>query len=62
MANISTLPVNQCLDGKIAIITGGTGGIGIAIAQAFLKSGISAIVITGRNEKNLIRLKSNWIK
>lgn len=57
IANISTLPVNQCLDGKIAIITGGTGGIGIAIAQAFLKSGISAIVITGRNETRLNQAK-----
>lgn len=53
IANISILPINQCLDGKIALVTGGTGGIGLAIAKAFLRSGISAIVITGRNEVRL---------
>ena len=62
IANIATLPVNQCLNGKIALITGGTGGIGLAIAQAFLKSGISAIVITGRSEAKLNQIKTGLDK
>lgn len=38
------------LEGKVALITGGTSGIGKSIAEAFLKSG-ATVIITGRNEK-----------
>ena len=34
------------LNGKVAIITGGTGGIGQAMARAFLAEGASAVVIS----------------
>jgi D-sorbitol dehydrogenase (acceptor) len=34
------------LNGKVAIITGGTGGIGRAMARAFLAEGASAVVIS----------------
>jgi NAD(P)-dependent dehydrogenase (short-subunit alcohol dehydrogenase family) len=40
------------LSGKVAVITGGSSGIGYAIAQAFVVEGCS-VVITGRNEEKL---------
>ncbi len=40
---------NDLLKGRKALITGGTGGIGFAIASAFLDAGAS-VVITGRDE------------
>ena len=40
------------LDGKIAIITGGSLGIGKATALLFAKEG-GKIVVTGRTEKTL---------
>lgn len=51
-ANIVTLGQNELLRGKLALITGGTSGIGKAIAEAFLNAGAD-IIITGRNEKKL---------
>lgn len=40
------------LEGKLALITGGGTGIGLGIAQAFIKAG-AQVVITGRREKVL---------
>lgn len=46
-------PVNEgLLRGKAALITGGSGGIGFAIAQAFVKSGCN-VIIAGTNEQKL---------
>ena len=51
-ANIVQLAPNQLLSGRRALITGGTSGIGFAIAQAFLNAG-GSVVITGRNEDRI---------
>ncbi|MFZ0313158.1 MAG: SDR family oxidoreductase [Candidatus Korobacteraceae bacterium] len=40
------------LDGKVAVVTGGSSGIGFAIAQALAAENCN-VVITGRNEKKL---------
>lgn len=39
------------LDGKVAIVTGGTQGIGAAIAETLARSGASGILVTGRDEE-----------
>ncbi len=50
--NIVTIAPNELLKGRKALITGGTSGIGYAIASVFLKSGAS-VTITGRTELKL---------
>jgi 3-oxoacyl-[acyl-carrier protein] reductase len=47
-------PVNvpQVLEGRVALITGGTGGIGMAIAKAFVQSG-GKVILIGTNEQKL---------
>ncbi len=40
------------LQGRAALVTGGTSGIGSAIAKAFLKAG-ATVVITGRSQKKV---------
>lgn len=43
---------SELLKGRTALVTGGSGGIGYAIAGAFLRAG-AAVVISGRNEEKL---------
>ena len=42
----------KMLEGKVALITGGSGGIGYAIAKQFMDSG-AKVIITGTNEEKL---------
>lgn len=42
----------KMLEGRIALITGGSGGIGFAIAKQFIDSGCK-VIITGTNQKKL---------
>lgn len=44
---------NKLLDNKIAFITGGSGGIGYAIAKSFIEAGCK-VIISGRNEEKLL--------
>ena len=49
------------LQGKVAIVTGGTAGIGEAIAKAFGREGAS-VVITGRRQGELDRVVNDMLK
>ncbi len=42
------------LDGKVALITGATTGIGRATADAFLDQGVKTLIITGQDEARLL--------
>jgi len=41
------------LEGKVVVITGGSGGIGRAMASAFLENGAKAIMLADLNEENV---------
>ncbi len=44
------------LDGKIALITGGTTGIGLATAKLLVAEG-ARVIVTGRNQETLAQAK-----
>lgn len=50
--NVGVLNNNQLLAGRTAIITGGTSGIGLAIAKLFIRSG-AYVLITGRTQDRI---------
>lgn len=45
-------PANR-LSGRTCLITGGTSGIGFAIAERFLQEGASSIILVGRSQERL---------
>ena len=47
---VVSLAPNELLKGRVALITGGTSGIGFHMAKAFLRSA-AAVVMTGRSEE-----------
>lgn len=51
-ATITQISQSQLLQGQRALVTGGSDGIGLAIAQKFISTG-AEVVITGRNEAKL---------
>lgn len=51
-ANIISLPHSELLKGRTALVTGGTSGIGKAIATSFVNAG-AYVIITGRNKDKL---------
>ncbi|KQT50778.1 oxidoreductase [Aureimonas sp. Leaf454] len=40
-------------EGKVVVVTGGSSGIGLAAAKAFLHEGARRVYVTGRNEQTL---------
>jgi NAD(P)-dependent dehydrogenase (short-subunit alcohol dehydrogenase family) len=51
--------LNQILKDKVAIIIGGSGGIGLAVAKSFYESGCK-VIICGTNESKLIDCVSGF--
>lgn len=52
------------LSGQVAVLVGGTSGIGLEIARHMAEAGCSAIALVGRNERNgktaELELKQRW--
>ncbi|MCB1469890.1 MAG: SDR family oxidoreductase [Rhizobiaceae bacterium] len=49
---------NLSLDGKVAIVTGSTQGLGEATAHLFADRGIAGLTITGRNQERGAKVKA----
>ncbi|MGN1359259.1 MAG: SDR family NAD(P)-dependent oxidoreductase [Kiritimatiellia bacterium] len=47
---------SELLKGRRALITGGTAGIGLAIAKAYLSAG-ACVIITGRSDERLVHAR-----
>lgn len=50
---------NLSMDGKVAVVTGSTQGLGESIAHLFADRGVKGLVIAGRNETNGARVKAD---
>lgn len=58
MSTVSQTSTSSSLDQKVAVVTGGSRGIGLSIAEALLAAGAS-VVITGRDAAQLDRARSH---
>lgn len=58
---VVNLGPNELLKNRVALITGGTSGIGYQMAKAFLCSG-AVVIITGRNKERLQRACSELME
>jgi NAD(P)-dependent dehydrogenase (short-subunit alcohol dehydrogenase family) len=58
MMNPNSL-TNLSMDGKIAVVTGSTQGLGEAIANLFVERGVAGLVITGRNKERGAKVKKD---
>jgi 3-oxoacyl-[acyl-carrier protein] reductase len=50
--------MDLCMEGKVALVSGGSRGIGYAIAEELLREG-ARVVITGRSRESIERAESN---
>jgi NAD(P)-dependent dehydrogenase (short-subunit alcohol dehydrogenase family) len=50
---------NLSMDGKIAVVTGSTQGLGEAIANLFVERGVAGLVITGRSKERGAKVKKD---
>lgn len=56
--NIAQVEYSQILANKRIVITGGSSGIGLSMANKFLSVG-AKVVITGRNKESLLQAQAN---
>ncbi|PWY68445.1 3-oxoacyl-acyl carrier protein reductase [Aspergillus heteromorphus CBS 117.55] len=55
---LSQFPPSNRLTGRTCMITGGTSGIGFAIAERFLQEGASRVILIGRSYERLLHAAS----